>query len=766
MTGWWARSLPWLPVLHRRSDTEVPIGLPGSDRALWVRPTSPKMPREDAVLKNKTLQALTRLGDRDTQRVAVKELERLAANAHEPDHVTTIVLCLCEELVAAPKASARREILRLFDRVCALRGESALVHLPRMVSSVCRRFKDPDSNVSDACVDTMGALAEFTCSLPPRIDKTVATGPDSIGVNFLRPILDVLHETNSKQAQDTACRAMARVIRRCGPGAGNANVPAGNNWYPDGGVGKLAVRLARALELPNFHAKPALLHAVTALFAAAGGQCGSHLPVVLGVPPPEGSRDGSANVAEWNAVTSHGSVGTNGGVLGALASEEWPTRRAAAQAITALVYALGPMLDNANVTLTPLLDAIERALDVHRHDKVKPARDAVAAAAALVAELKNFRDKGPGGDDLGAWRNWAREELGEGIADVGEHVGSNGAAGLKPGVASPRRPRGAGAGTARRELSEAFMEAHAPKELPTEGDVVEVAVPKNPPPAHVVDATEVPAQAAADVTEGASEKSTRGGWDGAADGTSTDGDENVPPHRPQPVSPSQQRPPVVPPSKQPPVASRSLTETEPFTFDTSHRMAPDGSPDDDDPSDGAAPGWMSLAKEIESGAKTRLKTRVDPNVVVAANDESSSPVDIAMAAGDSTIDAGEVAALRKQMTALAAAQATVLERIGVFVQESSRAIQTLTARIDASESAVADAVERVEVMENQVGAAVSASAAVASSAAALAAQHPDTAKLAQERAALEREKAQLRDAAAQLERAASNLERVVPPPRR
>ncbi len=466
-------------------------------------------------------------------------------------------------------------------------------------------------------------------------------------------------------------------------------------------------------------------------------------------------------------MVSHGSSGgTNGGVLGALASEEWPTRRAAAQAITALVYALGPMLDNANVTLTPLLDAIERALDVHRHDKVKPARDAVAAAAALVAELKNFRDKGPGGDDLGAWRNWAREELGEGIADVGEHVGSTGAAGLKPGVASPRRPRGAGAGTARRELSEAFMEAHAPKELPTEGDVVEVAVPKNPPPAHVVDATEVPAQAAADVTEGASEKSTRGGWDGAADGTSTDGDENVPPHRPQPVSPSQQRPPVVPPSKQPPVASRSLTETEPFTFDTSHRMAPDGSPDDDDPSDGAAPGWMSLAKEIESGAKTRLKTRADPNVVVAANDESSSPVDIAMAAGDSTIDAGEVAALRKQMTALAAAQATVLERIGVFVQESSRAIQTLTARIDASESAVADAVERVEVMENQVGAAVSASAAVASSAAALAAQHPDTAKLAQERAALEREKAQLRDAAAQLERAASNLERVVPPPRR
>ena len=70
------------------------------------------MPSEDAILKNKTLQALTRLGDR-TPSAWPKELERLATNAQEPDHVTTIVSCLCEELVAAPKASARREILRL-----------------------------------------------------------------------------------------------------------------------------------------------------------------------------------------------------------------------------------------------------------------------------------------------------------------------------------------------------------------------------------------------------------------------------------------------------------------------------------------------------------------------------------------------------------------------------------------------------------------------------------------------------------------------------
>ena len=394
------------------------------------------MPSEDAILKNKTLQALTRLGDRDTQRVAVKELERLATNAREPDHVTTIVSCLCEELVAAPKASARREILRLFDRVCALQGKNALVHPPRMVSSVCRRFKDPDSNVSDACVDTMGSLAEFTCRLPPRIDKTVATGPDSIGANFLRPILDVLHETNSKRAQDTACRSMARVIRRCGPGRGNADAPAGNNWYPDGGAGKLAARLARASELPNFHAKPALLHALTALFAAAGGQCGAHLPAVLGVSPSTGGDD--------DFERSPAKFG-GGGVLAALRSDEWPTRRAAAEALSALLYALGPLLDNSHVTLTPLGTAIERALEDGRHDKVKPARDAIASALALARELRNFREKGPGGDDVSAWRNWAREESARAsLTWANTWAGERGRGRVFPAF----HPRGGPAGTA------------------------------------------------------------------------------------------------------------------------------------------------------------------------------------------------------------------------------------------------------------------------------------------------------------------------------
>lgn len=63
--------------------------------------------RHASLLKQRALQALTRLGDRDTMRVAVKELTRLIATM-PPEHIPVILQCLCDESAAAPKAVARR----------------------------------------------------------------------------------------------------------------------------------------------------------------------------------------------------------------------------------------------------------------------------------------------------------------------------------------------------------------------------------------------------------------------------------------------------------------------------------------------------------------------------------------------------------------------------------------------------------------------------------------------------------------------------------
>ena len=59
------------------------------------------------LLKQRVLHALTRLGDRDTIRVAVKELTRLIATM-PPEHIPVVIGCLCDEAAAAPKAVARR----------------------------------------------------------------------------------------------------------------------------------------------------------------------------------------------------------------------------------------------------------------------------------------------------------------------------------------------------------------------------------------------------------------------------------------------------------------------------------------------------------------------------------------------------------------------------------------------------------------------------------------------------------------------------------
>ena len=222
--------------------------------------------RHASLLKQKTLDALTRLGDRDTARVAVHELTRLIASM-PPEHLPVVVQCLCDESAAAPKPAARREVLRLFETLADAQHEHALPHLPRLVAATIRRMKDPDPIVGDACVETLGALAETAVRLPPNINRAVLSGPDAVGPHFVRPVIDAMHETNSRGAQDVACRALARVFRRCGPGRGGANVPAGVNWFPDGGPGRLALKLASMLSAPNFYAKAALVQAIAALFA-------------------------------------------------------------------------------------------------------------------------------------------------------------------------------------------------------------------------------------------------------------------------------------------------------------------------------------------------------------------------------------------------------------------------------------------------------------------------------------------------------------------
>ena len=351
---------------------------------------------DPALLKNRVLNSLTRLADRDTLAVAAKELNRAITSVAAED-LGIIVACLVDDASSSPKPIARAEVLRLFELVATTQGEHALYYLPRMLTACTRRFRDIDTAVQDACVDAIGALAHFAVRCRPGVhlgNVNVMAGPEAMGPLFVRPLLDAVGDCNSRGPQDVACRALARVFRRCGPGVGGACVPVGVNWYngdpgagrgSSGGPGKLGVRLIRHLESKTFHAAPGLIRAIWSLFAAAAPAMAPQLPEILGIPKDadgEGGRAGAFADAR---------------LLSQFESEDWHARKETADALVALMYHMGPTMDIA-IEDVPLMGHISRALSAAKFDKVKPARDAVAEATAVARELTTY--EGPKHDVL------------------------------------------------------------------------------------------------------------------------------------------------------------------------------------------------------------------------------------------------------------------------------------------------------------------------------------------------------------------------------
>jgi hypothetical protein len=70
-------------------------------------PSQRDAPLHPVALKQRVLLSLTRLGDRDTLRVAVRELTDVIATI-SPEHIGVLLGCLCDDAAAAPKASARK----------------------------------------------------------------------------------------------------------------------------------------------------------------------------------------------------------------------------------------------------------------------------------------------------------------------------------------------------------------------------------------------------------------------------------------------------------------------------------------------------------------------------------------------------------------------------------------------------------------------------------------------------------------------------------
>eukprot|EP00250_Pteridium_aquilinum_P002056 c12265_g1_i1 orf=1180-4047(-) len=317
---------------------------PSKSRAAAIKAGSPTPQHAIMELKHRILTALGKLADRDTQQIAVDELDKVV-DTLSADCVSVCLSCLYDSEMQQ-KSVVKKECVRLFGSLASTHGDLITPHLPKIIGSIMRRLRDPDSSVRDACVDVMGVLSSRMISSPPSPSSPIqengaqnassSTSTPALALaTFSKPLFDALSEQN-KSVQTGAAMSLARVIE-------SAKDP------PLGAMSRLCPRICKFMSNPNFVARPALLAVIGSL-----------------------SQVGALGQAQLTMVMPC--------VHEALENSDWATRKAAAET-------LGHISTNPGYSLASFRELTLSNLESCRFDKVKPVRDSVLDAIQLWKSL-------------------------------------------------------------------------------------------------------------------------------------------------------------------------------------------------------------------------------------------------------------------------------------------------------------------------------------------------------------------------------------------
>eukprot|EP00854_Cymbomonas_tetramitiformis_P002391 gene2392-3122_t len=285
----------------------------------------------EAELKQRVLHTLTKLLDLDTQKKAYDEMILIIKNM-QTEHLPTLLTCVIE---------ATKESIRLFGVVAYELQTELMPHIPKVVATVIKRFKDSESSVQEACAEALGCIADMAV---PQNSTTAA-----INQLLVMPLMNVLAEKN-KLLQGTAALCLSKVLPYV--------------TELDSSMIKLINRLLRYLESPTFEAKAPLVAAITALIQVDGEALLPHVDSLVGSAPAYGGQDDSPG----------------SGLLSVFGSHDWSARKSAAEAIKTLGMLLGESLPEEVVSTACA------GLEDFRFDKVKPVREEVAEALKAHAE--------------------------------------------------------------------------------------------------------------------------------------------------------------------------------------------------------------------------------------------------------------------------------------------------------------------------------------------------------------------------------------------
>lgn len=287
-------------------------------------------------LKQRILTALSKLSDRDTHQIAIDDLEKIIQSI-SPEAIPMLLNCLYDSS-ADPKPAVKKESLRLLTVVCASHSDSTSTHLTKIIAHIIRRVKDSDSGVKDSCRDAIGALSA-------QYLKGDGSGGDNGGLGsvvalFVKPLFEAMGEQN-KGVQSGAALCMAKMVE-C---AASPPIMA---------FQKLCPRICKLLNNPNFLAKASLL------------------PVV-------------SNLSQVGAIGQQSLEHLLPSIHELLGSTDWATRKAAADALSALALHSSNFITDGGASTLAVLEAC-------RFDKIKPVRDSMTEALQLWKKLAGKTD--------------------------------------------------------------------------------------------------------------------------------------------------------------------------------------------------------------------------------------------------------------------------------------------------------------------------------------------------------------------------------------
>ncbi|KAF9666957.1 hypothetical protein SADUNF_Sadunf16G0282600 [Salix dunnii] len=265
--------------------------------------------------------------------VALEDLHSITRSL--PPYAVPVLLNSLYQSSSDPtnKPIIKRVSLQVLSLYCQCHHDLKLPRLTKIISHIVKRLRDSDSSVRTACCDSIGVLSGLYLK-------------DRAGL-FTEPLFDAMRAPN-KGVQLGAAMCIVKMVE-C----------AQLDSILIGEFQKLCPRISRLLSCKNFLVKAELLGVVKSLSQ-------------VGAIAPQGLEPLLQNIHDC------------------LGSTDWVTRKAAADALSAIALHSSCLIADgaANSTLT--------MLEACRFDKIKPVRDSMTEALQL---WKKIAGKGEGVPD-------------------------------------------------------------------------------------------------------------------------------------------------------------------------------------------------------------------------------------------------------------------------------------------------------------------------------------------------------------------------------